>query len=139
MAASKIPTELDIPGPKLTRARRIVLETVNASRKHPTASEIFAETRQKLPGVSYATVYNSLGFLKRAGLVREITFGKAASCYDGRTSRHDHALCSRCGSLVDFELPEIVKFMRKAARHARFKPESIHLTLVGLCPKCAED
>jgi Fe2+ or Zn2+ uptake regulation protein len=138
MAETKIRTELDIAGARLTRARRIVLEAVNASRKHPTASEIFAETRQKLPGVSYATVYNSLAYLKRAGLVREITFAKAASCYDGRTSRHDHAICSRCGSLVDFELPEIVKFMHKAARHARFKPESIHLTLVGLCPKCAE-
>ena len=138
MADPKIRTELDIAGPKLTRARRIVLEAVNASRKHPTASEIFAETRRKLPGVSYATVYNSLGYLKRAGLVHEITFAKAASCYDGRTSRHDHAICSRCGSLVDFELPEIVKFMPKAARHARFKPESIHLTLVGLCSKCAE-
>jgi Fur family transcriptional regulator, peroxide stress response regulator len=139
MAVNKTGTELKVSEPQLTRARRVVLETVSASRNHPTASQIFTAARRRLPGVSYATVYNSLGYLKRAGLVREITFAKAASCYDGRISRHDHAVCSRCGSLVDFELPEIVKFMPKAARHARFKPESIHLTLVGLCPKCAQE
>jgi Fur family peroxide stress response transcriptional regulator len=137
MPAGKRSTRSRDAAPKLTRQRRAVFEVVMASREHPTAAEIYQATRRRLRTISYATVYNALRYLRDAGLVREITLAKGASCYDGRTSRHDHAICSRCGSLVDFELPEIVKLMTKAARNAHFQPESIHLTLVGLCADCA--
>ena len=69
----------------------------------------------------------------------EITFGNAASRYDSETSRHDHAVCRGCGKLVDFDLTATVELMRAAARRTRFKPETIHLTLVGLCPDCRSD
>ena len=39
---------------------------------HPTASDIFEAARLRLPGISFATVYNSLRYLKEAGLVYEI-------------------------------------------------------------------
>ncbi|MGH8248993.1 MAG: Fur family transcriptional regulator, partial [Gammaproteobacteria bacterium] len=102
----------------------------------PTARQVFEAARSRIPGISYATVYNALRYLKYAGLVGEISFGDGASCFDRETARHDHALCSRCGALVDFNLPEVEQLVAKAARHSRFKPESVHLTLVGLCPKC---
>ena len=44
----------------------------------------------------------------------------------------------RAADLVDFDLPGTVELMRSAARASRFKAESVHLTLVGLCPKCRE-
>jgi Fur family transcriptional regulator, peroxide stress response regulator len=123
-------------GRALTPQRRAVLEVVLASGEHLTANEIFEAARRRLPAISFATVYNSLKYLKEAGLVREINFGKASSRYDRETGRHDHALCSRCGRLVDFDLPETPQMLRAAARRSRFKPESIHLTLVGVCPDC---
>jgi Fe2+ or Zn2+ uptake regulation protein len=124
---------------KLTRQRQVVLRVVNETQEHPTASEVFEQARKLLPTISYATVYNSLRYLKEAGLVLEITFGNGASRYDRETSRHDHALCTECGKLVDFEISETVELMRSAARRTRFKPESIHLTLMGLCPDCRLD
>jgi len=123
----------------LTRQRRLVLEVVRAEESHPTAAEVFDEARKKLPGISFATVYNSLRYLKDHGLLREITFGNGASRYDGVTDRHDHAICSACGQLVDFDLPGTVALTRAAARAAKFQAESVHLTLVGLCPECRED
>ena len=125
--------------PKLTRQRRIVLDAVQAGDHHPTAAEVFDAARKKMPGISFATVYNSLRYLKEAGLVHEITFGKGASRYDRETERHDHAMCSACGKLVDFDLPATVELMRSAARASRFKPEKVQLTLVGLCPGCRQD
>jgi Fur family peroxide stress response transcriptional regulator len=121
----------------MTRQRQAVLEAVRKSHDHPTASEIFQLTRRRLPSISYATVYNALRYLKDAGLILEITFGNGASCYDSRTARHDHALCRRCGTLADLEVPDIVKLMPKAALRSQFKAESIYLTLIGLCPECA--
>jgi Fe2+ or Zn2+ uptake regulation protein len=122
----------------LTRQREAVLQVVRESDEHLTASEIFALARMRLPTLSYATVYNSLRYLKDTGLVREISFGNGASRYDRETDRHDHAICTSCGKLVDFDLSATVELMRAAARRTRFKPESVHLTLRGVCPDCRE-
>jgi Fe2+ or Zn2+ uptake regulation protein len=121
----------------LTPQRRAVLRVVRESDGHLTAAEIFAGAQKLLPKISYATVYNSLRYLKGAGLVGEITFGNAASRYDRETARHDHAVCTACGKLLDFDLAETAGLMKLAARRSRFKPASIHLTLVGLCPDCS--
>ena len=123
-------------GGGLTRQRRVVLEVVRGSEEHLTAAEIFAAARKRLPSISFATVYNSLRYLKEADLIREITFGNAASRYDRETARHDHAVCTACGKLLDFDLAETAALMRLAARRSRFRPQSVHLTLYGLCPDC---
>src|SRR5262245_3174482 len=102
-----------VSDPRLTPRRRAVLRAVHESCGHPTAAEVFEQTRKAMPAISFATVYNALRYLTERGLVREITFGKGASCYDRETGRHDHAVCSGCGSLVDFNLPEAVALMPK--------------------------
>lgn len=123
----------------LTRQRKIVLQVVQASEAHLTANEVLDAARKVMPTISQATVYNSLRYLKEAELIGEITFGNAASRFDRETSRHDHAMCKKCGKLVDFDLPETIELIKSAARRSRFKPESIHLTLIGLCPDCRSD
>ena len=124
---------------QLTPQRDAVLRAIQGSEQHPTASEVFAAAKKLLPSISFATVYNSLHYLKSASLIREINFGDGASRYDRETERHDHAICSGCGKLVDFDLPQTAALMRAAARKSRFKAESVHLTLVGVCPDCRRD
>ena len=126
------------PEVKLTRQREAILTVIRNREDHPTANEIFQAARLTLPGLSYATVYNSLRFLKEAGLILEIQFGDGASRYDRETGRHDHAICNCCGKLVDFELPQAADLMRSAARKSKFRPASVHLTLRGICPDCVE-
>lgn len=121
----------------LTRQRRVVLDVIEASGEHLTAVEIHEAARARLPRLSFATVYNSLKFLKQAGLVREISFGSGgASRFDRVEARHDHALCTRCGRLVDFDLKETEALLRAAARRTGFEPEALSLTLLGVCPEC---
>ena len=121
---------------KLTRQREAVLRVIRAREDHPTANEIFQAARLRLPTISYATVYNSLRYLKEAGLVHEIKFGDGASRYDRETERHDHAICNDCGKLVDFDLPQAADLIQAAARKSKFKAASVHLTLRGVCPEC---
>lgn len=123
---------------KLTPQREAVLRVIRDRDDHPTANEIFEAARAILPAISHATVYNSLRYLRETGLVREINFGDSASRYDGITARHDHAICTNCGKLVDFDLNEAADLMRAAARKSRFKPERVYLTLMGLCPQCRD-
>ncbi len=132
-------TDLDKEGGEarpLTPQREVVLRVVRESGEHLTAAQVFDGARLLLPSISFATVYNSLRFLKESGLVGEITFGNAASRYDRETSRHDHAICTACAKLIDFDLTETAGLMRAAARRSKFKPQSVHLTLYGLCPDC---
>ena len=126
----------EAPESGLTAQRRVVLDVIRESDAHPTANEVFVSARAKLPSISYATVYNSLRYLRDAGLVSEITFGNGASRYDRIVERHDHAICQRCGHMVDFSLSDATALKARAAQKSHFKPLSIHLTLIGLCPDC---
>ena len=120
-----------------TKQRDAVLRVIRGSERHLTANEVFEDARRLLPGISFATVYNSLRYLKDEGLIGEVCFGKDASRYDRNLARHDHALCSRCGKLVDLDLRIPDGLMREAAKRSRFTPESIELTLRGSCPDCS--
>jgi Fe2+ or Zn2+ uptake regulation protein len=120
----------------LTRQRATVLAVVRDSCDHQTANKIFDEARRRLPSISFATVYNSLRYLKDAGLLSEINFGNGSSRYDRETGRHDHALCTRCRKLVDLDLEPPPEMIRAAARRSRFQAESIQFTLRGLCSDC---
>jgi len=120
----------------LTKQREVVLEVIRASRTHLTANEVFAGAKERLPSISFATVYNSLRFLKEAGHIAEIQFGNGASRFDRLTSRHDHALCTRCGALVDIEMRLPARLTAEAAEKSQFRPESMEFTLRGVCPDC---
>ncbi len=120
----------------LTRQREVVLRVVRESCAHLTANEVFAAAKALLPTISFATVYNSLRYLKEAGHIAEIQFGSGASRFDGITARHDHAICNRCGKLVDLELDHHDELMKRAAVFSNFEPESLEFTLRGVCPDC---
>lgn len=120
----------------LTRQREMVLEVILDSHEHLTANEVFASAKAKLPSISFATVYNSLRFLKDAGHIAEIQFGNGASRFDRLTSRHDHAICTKCGVLVDIEMEHPLELVNRAAAISNFKPEFLEFTLRGTCPEC---
>ncbi|MCY7347721.1 MAG: transcriptional repressor [Pyrinomonadaceae bacterium] len=121
----------------LTKQREVVLRVIRSAEHHLTANEVFSEAKQLLPTISFATVYNSLRFLKEAGHIAEIQFGfSGANRFDAKTARHDHAICNKCGRLIDIDLKMPDELVELAARLSKFKPESLELTLRGLCPEC---
>ena len=128
---------MDFESSGLTKQRRAVLRAVRESDRHLTANEVFDDARQFLPGISFATVYNSLNYLKEKGLIGEIRFGTDAKLYDRNLTRHDHAICNDCGKLVDLEMTLPNGLIEEAADRSNFKAESIELTLRGLCPECS--
>src|SRR6187549_2665589 len=121
----------------LTKQREVVLRVIRDSHDHMTANDVFGAAKQLLPGISIATVYNSLRFLKEAGHIAEIQFGNGASRFDRMTTRHDHALCTECGKLADIEMEHPEGLVDTAARISKFIPRSLEFTLRGVCPECA--
>lgn len=122
----------------LTKQREVVLQVIRDADEHLTANEVFVNAKQLLPSISFATVYNSLRFLKDAGHIAEIQFGNGASRFDRMTHRHDHAICTKCGKLVDIEMEHPQELVERAAEYSNFKPESLEFTLRGLCPECVK-
>ena len=117
----------------LTKQREVVLQVIRDSEEHLTANEVFDNAKQLLPGISFATVYNSLRFLKDAGHIAEIQFGNGASRFDRTLYRHDHAICTM---QVDIEMEHPAELVQRAASYSNFKPESLEFTLRGICPDC---
>jgi Fur family peroxide stress response transcriptional regulator len=120
----------------LTRQREVVLRVIRDAHSHLTANEVFTAAKELLPSISFATVYNSLRYLKDAGHIAEIKFGDGASRFDRMTHRHDHAICTSCGKLVDIEMEIPDEIVKRAAKYSKFKPESLEFTLRGKCPDC---
>lgn len=127
----------DIERVGLTKQRQAVLQVIRESDQHLTANEVFEDARRILRGISFATVYNSLRYLKNEGLIGEVRFGQDATLYDRNLARHDHAICNSCGKLVDLEMPLPEGLREEAAKRSKFQIESIELTLRGLCPGCS--
>ena len=107
---------LEVRESGLTKQREAVLQAIRASDQHLTANEVFDAAKLLLPTLSFATVYNSLRYLKDAGHIAEIQFGNGASRFDRMTQRHDHALCTKCGKLVDIEMDLPAELVKQAER-----------------------
>jgi len=122
---------------RLTRYRSVVLEMLREAESHPTAAEVFRIVRRRRPGVAYATIYNSLNWLERKGLISRVDFADEAARYDPIVERHDHLICNRCGALKDFTLKLPSKIMAHAARFEGFRVERYRTELYGLCGRCA--
>ena len=112
------------------------MQVIRESEEHLTANEVFDKARKIQPGISFATVYNSLRFLKEQGMIGEVPFGSDAARFDRTLDRHDHASCNDCGKLIDLNLPIPDKILRKGERLSKFKADSIEVVLRGLCPEC---
>lgn len=121
----------------LTKQRQVVLRVIRESDKHLNANEVFDNARQIMPSISFATVYNSLNYLRKEELIGEIRFGTDAKLYDRKLTRHDHAICNNCGKLVDLEINLPEALLEEASNRSKFEAVSIELTLRGLCSDCS--
>ena len=88
----------------MTKQRAVILEVIRSDMCHHTADEIFALAKERLPGISRATVYNNLKTLEAAKLIRRITGDALSDRYDNSYIPHGHLICEGCGKVTDFDL-----------------------------------
>ena len=123
---------------RMTPQRQAILDAVRSSHDHPRAADIYERVRTVLPGIAFGTVYNALHALADHGVILQLSFGDHASRFDGRTDRHDHALCVRCGELVDAVAPPAPAIIRQAAAEIGFAVHGYHTQLLGTCAACQD-
>jgi Fur family transcriptional regulator, stress-responsive regulator len=88
---------------RVTRPRVAVLEAVEA-HPHADTETIFSAVRVGLPDVSRQAVYDVLGALTSAGLVRRIQPLGSVARYESRVGdNHHHVVCRSCGVIADVD------------------------------------
>jgi len=119
----------------MTRQRRVILEELAKVHSHPTADELYARVRRRLPRISLGTVYRNLDLLTKAGDVRKLAAGRQRR-FDGDTSRHYHVRCTGCGAVADLEV-EAPDGVEEAARRASdYEITGHEIVFSGRCPRC---
>ena len=91
-------------GVRMTQQRRAVLETVLNSHDHPTAAVIFERTKNLLPGISLATVYNCLETLSQASIINHLNFDNGPSRFCPNLEPHVHLLDDENNRVLDIQL-----------------------------------
>ncbi|MDR1947542.1 MAG: transcriptional repressor [Desulfovibrio sp.] len=124
-----------MPLSRNTRQRALILHTLRAFPVHPTAGEIYAKAREKMPDLSLGTVYRNLEVLTRSGAV--ICLERAGACrrFDGNTVPHVHVRCIACGRIGDImgTLPDTAP---ANVRSPGFDILGVEVEFTGLCSKC---
>ncbi|WP_255688809.1 peroxide-responsive transcriptional repressor PerR [Pontibacillus sp. HN14] len=123
-------------GVRITPQRHAVLEFLIGSMSHPTADEIYKALENKFPNMSVATVYNNLRVFREIGLVRELTYGDSSSRFDCNTTEHYHAICDKCGKIVDFHYPSLDEVESLAEQVTGFEVSNHRMEVYGICEEC---
>lgn len=130
---------LKMSGVRITPQRHAILAYLMDAMNHPTADEIYRALEPDFPSMSVATVYNNLKLFIEAGLVRELTYGDSSSRFDANVTDHYHAICERCGKIVDFSIPELMESVEKSAEEATgFIVRAHRMEVYGVCQSCEE-
>ena len=122
---------------RVTRPRVAVLDAVFA-HPHADTYSIFTTVRTDLPDVSKQAVYDVLGALTVAGLVRRIQPSGSVARYESRVGdNHHHVVCRSCGAIADVDCAIGDAPCLTASSPAGFSIDEAEVIYWGLCDACS--
>jgi len=119
---------------KRTSQRLAILDYLKGNTSHPSAEDIYRTVSKKNGSMSFATVYNTLNTLAKAGTLRELTIDPERKRYDPDTSQHHHLICVLCGMIVDVPAGVTVDLPGSMAHD--FTLLGSHIEFYGQCASC---
>jgi Fur family peroxide stress response transcriptional regulator len=124
-------------GLPMTAQRREVLHALALRSDHPTADQVFADVRKRLPEISRATVYRVLETLVRIGIVSKVCHPGSAARYEVARRRHHHLVCISCEKMIDLEDPTL-DHLSLPGVGSGFHIQDYSVQFRGLCTTCAK-
>ena len=120
---------------KPTKQREHIFSLILNKKDHPTADEIYTRSRETMPSISLATIYNCLETLVESGLIRQVNFERESTRYCPNLKPHAHFLCKDTGTIYDVDLPASVFDTLKKHLPKNFQPEQIDINFNGSIKK----
>lgn len=123
---------------KLTKSRRLILETVFSLHEHFDAEQLYDHLRSLGADVSRATVYRTLPLLMEAGLIQQSVRNASRDVYEHIYGhpKHIHWICQKCGAVMETDMTGITPMLETAANNMKFIIEDLKLNIRGTCWKC---
>lgn len=120
-----------------SRQREEIIKVIQESHDHKTAEEIYMIVKAKDPAVSRSTVYRNLGLLVENHIIDKISMLVGPDRYDYITKPHNHAICTKCGKVFDFEYKfEYEKIRQLVIKQTGVEISNKGIALEGLCDSC---
>ena len=128
-------------GQRYTTQRRALVELLAEVEQPLTIPQLL----ERRPGLAQSSVYRNLTVLERTGVVHRIVTSDEFARYElaeDLTRHHHHLICSMCGGVTDFEVPDAVELdleraLDRVAKRSRFTVRTHRLDLVGTCSACS--
>lgn len=142
MPATPQDHELRKAGLKVTLPRMRILELLEeagAGNRHMSAEDVFRRLRDSGEDIGLATVYRVLTQFQDAGLVIKHNFDNDQAVFELESGQHhDHMVCLRCGTVIEFSDEMIEMRQREVAEKHGFRLTHHALTMHGICADCAK-
>jgi Fur family ferric uptake transcriptional regulator len=132
--------ELAARGVRMTSQRRLLVNIIQDSPRHLDAAKLLQLAQKKDAEIDRATVYRTLGLLKRHGLIDELDLMHIEGekhYYEAKTNRdHCHMACFRCGAIMEYASSAFDKLKEEIARESGFQIRVVRLEIGGFCGRC---
>ena len=117
-----------------------ILEAFLKLEHHVTIEDIQVQLKADGARLDEGFVLNSMALLCRFGFASKIEFDDKETQYEHRHLglHHDHMVCIKCGSILEFKDEAIEKQQLKLADAYGFHMLQHKMEIYGLCSKCME-
>ena len=123
-------------GLRVTASRVAVLSALGEG-EHMAADQVAQRARDRIGTISTQAVYDVLGALARAGLVRRVEPAGSPARYETRVDdNHHHVVCRSCGAITDIDCVVGEPPCLLPADAAGFVIDEAEVTFWGVCPAC---
>ena len=121
-------------GLRPTKQRSCVYQVIMEKRDHPTADDILLRVKEKLPTISFATVYNCLETLVGCGLVKQVNLDRSPARYCPNLQPHAHFKCMESGEIHDLPISKEHLAHLKSILPKGFDAQQFDLSFSGKPP-----
>jgi len=124
---------------RYSKNREAILNCLRGTHTHPTAEWIYLQLKEAYPNLSLATVYRNLTALKESGAIRSMGVVNGQERFDAITFQHPHAVCARCGAVIDVPQIQLPPSLIEAVQaETGYTVTETVLQFNGLCAACAK-
>jgi Fe2+ or Zn2+ uptake regulation protein len=134
-----LPDELRARGLRVTAPRLAVYRAVADTPGHPDVDLIATQARALIGTLSTQAVYDALGALSAAGLLRRIEPAGSPARFEARVGdNHHHVVCRVCGAAHDVDCVLGRAPCLTPSEAGGFVVDEAEVTFWGVCPGCQE-
>ena len=125
-------------GMRVTPQRIEIYKQVAISCEHPDAEAVYQAVKEKMPNVSFDTVYRTLASLEELNMIFRVDNQLPKARFDADKTPHHHFLCTKCNEVYDIflEEKETPCLPQNADKFGAVK--DVNIQVRGICKKCLE-